>query len=239
MTKRVLSASVALALGLTLAACGGTTGSGAAATSGATSGATPPAPTGSPVDRAAASTPPAPSDEHNTVDVMFVTMMIPHHEGAIEMSEVALTQASTQPVKDLAARIKAAQGPEIEQMRGWLAGWDTAMPMAGPTADTGHGMDHGSPATSGSASATTVDDLGMGDAMSMSEADMAALRAATGVAFDRLFLQQMIVHHQGAIAMADVEIAQGRHPQALALADAIKSGQAAEIAEMQQLLSTR
>ena len=61
---------------------------------------------------------------------MFVTMMIPHHQGAIEMSDLALSQASTAPVKDLAARIKAAQGPEIELMQGWLDQWGAAMPMA-------------------------------------------------------------------------------------------------------------
>lgn len=74
--------------------------------------------------------------------------------------------------------------------------------------------------------------------MTMSEAGMTALRAATGVEFDTLFLQQMIAHHQqGAVDMADVETAQGQNPDALALAQSIATGQAAEIVEIQKLLA--
>ncbi|HZM68072.1 MAG TPA: DUF305 domain-containing protein, partial [Nakamurella sp.] len=70
----------------------------------------------------------------------------------------------------------------------------------------------------------------------MSDADMQQLTAASGTAFDRLFLQQMIVHHQGALEMADTEIAQGSNTAALTLALAIKTSQTAEITEMQQML---
>jgi len=72
----------------------------------------------------------------------------------------------------------------------------------------------------------------------MSGTQMQQLTDATGADFDRLFLQLMIVHHQGAIEMSDTEIAQGSNPAALALAESIKTSQAAEIAEMQQLLNT-
>jgi uncharacterized protein (DUF305 family) len=227
MTKRVLGVGLALALGVTLTACGGGT-----TQSGTTPPASPPAAATGSVPSAGSAGSPA-AEEHNAVDVMFVTMMIPHHQGAIEMSDLALSQASTAPVKDLAARIKAAQGPEIELMQGWLDQWGAAMPMSA-SEEMGHGMAHGSSTTSES----TVNDFGMGDMMAMSESDLAALQAATGVEFDRLFLQQMIAHHQGAIDMAEVEIARGRNPQTLALAEAIKTGQTAEIAEMQQLLAT-
>ena len=216
MSKRIWGASCALTLSLSLAACGGPTPLGTD--------------TVAPTTSASSS---MESVEHNAVDVMFVTMMIPHHEGAIQMSDVALAQSSNQQIQDLAGRIKAAQGPEIEQMQSWLAEWGAARPMIGPSQDMGHDMDHGSSTTGGSAG----DDFGMGELMTMSDADLAALRAATGVAFDRLFLQQMIAHHQGAIEMADVEIGQGRYPQTLALAGAIKADQTAEIAEMQRLLS--
>ena len=72
----------------------------------------------------------------------------------------------------------------------------------------------------------------------MSDDQMAELTSASGAEFDRLFLQQMIVHHQGAIDMADTEIAQGNNTAALTLAESIKTSQAAEIAVMQQLLQS-
>jgi len=72
----------------------------------------------------------------------------------------------------------------------------------------------------------------------MSDADMQQLTAASGTEFDRLFLQQMIVHHQGALEMADTEIAEGSNTAALALAQSIKTSQTAEISEMQQMPQT-
>jgi len=72
----------------------------------------------------------------------------------------------------------------------------------------------------------------------MSDTQMQELTGAKGTEFDRLFLPLMIVHHQGAIEMADTEIAQGSNPAAVALAESIKTSQTAEITQMQQLLST-
>ena len=231
MTKRVLGAAFALALTLGLTACGSS--STGAATSTSSSSTT----TNTTTSGSAA----ADSTDHNAVDVMFATMMIPHHEGAIEMSELALAQASTQPVKDLATRIKAAQGPEIEQMQGWLVAWNAAMPMTSGTTAPDSGMgghDMGSMGgTEETAASSSTDDFGMGQMMQMSDADMDALRAATGVEFDKLFLQQMIARHQGAIEMAEVEIARGQNLATLALAESIKSGQTTEIAQMQQMLA--
>jgi len=231
MTKRVLGAAFALALTLGLTACGSS--STGAATSTSSSSTT----TNTTTSGSAA----ADSTDHNAVDVMFATMMIPHHEGAIEMSELALAQASTQPVKDLATRIKAAQGPEIEQMQGWLVAWNAAMPMTSATTAPDSGMGGHDMGSMGGTEQTTaspsVDDFGMGQMMQMSDGDMDALRAATGVEFDKLFLQQMIAHHQGAIEMAEVEIGRGQNPATLALAESIKSGQTAEIAQMQQMLA--
>ena len=231
MTKRVLGAAFALALTLGLTACGSS--STGAATSTSSSSTT----TNTTTSGSAA----ADSTDHNAVDVMFATMMIPHHEGAIEMSELALAQASTQPVKDLATRIKAAQGPEIEQMQGWLVAWNAAMPMTSGTTAPDSGMGGHDMGSMGgpqeTAASPSVDDFGMGQMMQMSDADMDALRAATGVEFDKLFLQQMIAHHQGAIEMAEVEIDRGQNPATLALAESIKSGQTTEIAQMQQMLA--
>ncbi len=67
--------------------------------------------------------------------------------------------------------------------------------------------------------------------------DTGALAAASGAEFDRMFLTQMIAHHQGAVAMAETEIADGQNTDAIALAESIRDSQNAEIGEMQALLT--
>jgi uncharacterized protein (DUF305 family) len=185
---------------------------------------------------------PAASAEHNAADLAFAQQMIVHHQGAVEMAELALNRAADQQVKDLAARIKAAQAPEIEQMTGWLTLWGATMPgstAASTTADGMGGMDHGGMSgTDTSGETSSGASSGMAMPGMMSDTQMQQLTAATGADFDRLFLQLMIMHHQGAVEMADTEIAQGSNPAALALAESIKTSQTAEIAEMQQLLQT-
>ena len=224
MFARSGAGALAAALTLTLAACGGTTtttSSGPAAattTTSAAAGSTTSTPgammsgSGSAMMSAAPSTA---DGQHNAADVAFAQQMIVHHQGAIEMADLAPSRAASQQVKDLAGRIKAAQGPEIQQMQGWLG-------MGG--------MGSQGQMTSGGVT-TTMSMPGM-----MSDADMQQLTAASGTDFDRLFLQQMIVHHQGALEMADTELAQGSYPAALALAQSIKTSQTAEITEMQQML---
>jgi len=165
----------------------------------------------------------APTGQHNDADITFAQMMIEHHRGAIEMADLAPTRAATDNVKQLAARIKAAQAPEIKQMSGWLTAWG-AGPAASSSAMGGmSGMGHGSSTSSAMP--------GM-----MSGEQMTQLTAATGAAFDKMFLQLMIAHHQGALEMAKTEKASGKNPDALALADSIISSQTAEIATMQKLL---
>ena len=122
-------------------------------------------------------------------------------------------------------------------MQGWLTTWAVAMPSSTAASDSDGmgGMDMGSQGrmTSGGGVTTTMSMPGM-----TSDADMQQLTAASGTEFDRLFLQQMIVHHQGALEMADTELAQGSNTAALALAQSIKTSQTAEITEMQQMLQT-
>ncbi|KHK97105.1 hypothetical protein LK09_12555 [Microbacterium mangrovi] len=147
-------------------------------------------------------------------DEMFATMMIPHHEQAIEMSDTLLAKSGVDPeVSALAKRVKASQTPEIQRMNGWLKEWgvDASSSMSG--------MDHGSKKAT------------------MSDADMAALAKADGQAASRLYLTQMIAHHQGAITMAEAEQKNGRNKAALALAGQIVAAQKAEIAEMKRLLA--
>lgn len=153
-----------------------------------------------------------PATDHNTADVAFAHGMIPHHEQAIAMSDLALQRGSNAKVKDLANRIKQAQGPEIDKMKGWLSGWGEP-----PTASGGeHGGGHQSGMLSGS--------------------ELRQLGAASGAQFDKLFLEGMIRHHEGAIKMAQDGLNQGMFLDAKALARQIIDAQQAEINEMKGLL---
>lgn len=154
------------------------------------------------------------NSDHNAQDVTFAKDMVPHHEEAVMMSDMALAQAGDPRVKALATRIKAAQGPEIATMTGWLTSWGEK-----PT-DMGSMDMPGGPMN------------GM-----MSDTDMKALGAASGAEFDRLYLQGMTAHHRGAVGMAKVEVDKGRFGPARALAREIITGQEKELAEMAQLLT--
>ncbi|WP_454085721.1 DUF305 domain-containing protein [Georgenia sp. Marseille-Q6866] len=154
-------------------------------------------------------------DVHNDADTMFAQMMIVHHEGAIEMADLAVEKAASEEVRSLAERISAAQGPEIEQMTAWLETWGEE------TSPMGHeGMDHGGMDMEG---------------MSQEEA-MAELESLSGAEFDQRFLELMIAHHRGAVDMAQDELDSGENPQALELAQKIIDDQQAEISEMEELL---
>jgi uncharacterized protein (DUF305 family) len=153
------------------------------------------------------------SNDADQNDVMFAQMMIPHHEQAIEMADLALESPSASAeVQALAAQIKAAQGPEIDQMTQWLKNWDADMPMGG------HDMG----------------DMG-GDGM-MGQDDLDELEAAQGPEFDRLWLTMMIDHHEGALTMAG-RVIDTDNTDVAALAKAIVEGQTAEIATMEGLLA--
>lgn len=199
MRRRLTASLAAAALAITLAACSSGTDTGEA-------------PTSDQDTQSSAAT-------HNDADTQFAQLMIIHHQGAIEMAELAIEQASSAEVKALAERIQSAQGPEIDLMTGWLNSWGE---------DTSHDMG--------------MDDMDMGgmDMDGMSQADvMAELENLEGVEFDQAFLERMIAHHQGAIEMAEQEKADGANPDAMALAGAIIDAQMAEITEMQNLLAGR
>lgn len=162
--------------------------------------------------------------DFNDVDVAFAQGMIPHHVQAVEMSDLALEGAGSEEVTAFATKIKAAQDPEIETMQGWLADWGQD---GSSTSDGMDGMDADSDMTMGS----DMDDMGM-----MSDQDMADLEAASGSAFDTMFLEMMIEHHKGAIEMAKTEMTDGQNADAKDLAEEIITAQESEIAEMQALL---
>ena len=159
----------------------------------------------------------------NDADVTFVQGMIPHHRGALTMAELADGRAEDPRVIDLASRIESAQEPEIETMTAWLEEWGEPLPEETMSEGSG-GMDHGS------------GDMGSG-MEGMSEEDMVALEGASGAEFDRMFLEMMIEHHQGAVEMAETEVEDGAYPDAIVLASEIADSQTAEIAEMETILS--
>lgn len=158
----------------------------------------------------------------NTTDVGFAQGMIPHHAQAVEMADMAIATSTNADVLALAKQIKSAQNPEIETMTGWLQTWGQAVPSTASMADGGHDM-------------TNMSGMMM-DGM-MSDADMKRLESSTGTAFDRLWLELMIQHHEGAVRMAKDELADGKNPDARALAQAIITSQQAEISKMNALLA--
>lgn len=149
------------------------------------------------------------SNQHNEADVTFAQDMIPHHQQAIEMAEIA-SESSNVAVRDFARQIERQQEPEIEEMEKLLQEWDASMGMG----------DHHMAAMPGM----------------MSEEELQELKSASGESLDRMFLSGMIEHHRGAIEMAEMEIDEGESEDAIALAEDIVQAQRSEVEELQQLL---
>ena len=145
-------------------------------------------------------------------DAMFLQMMIPHHEQAVVMSNLALSISKDAEVLKLAKQIKDAQAPEIIKMQGWLSD-------AGLSEDPGHSMGNG-----------------MGGMLS--DSDLSALKGSTGKAFDKLFLEGMIAHHEGAIDMV-MMIENSQDSDVKRLGQDIVKSQTAEIELMKELLKRK
>lgn len=206
--RHLTSAALALTGALVLTACGGgndtattDTGSGSGSHGGGHSASTTPS-----ADNSAAAV-------GNDADVAFLTGMEPHHEQAVEMSDMVLAANPPAPVADLARQVEAAQQPEIEQIGQMLTDLGQPTDGAGGHGAGGHG--------------------GM-----MSSVDMAQLMNATGTDAARLYLDGLIEHHKGAIAAAETELADGEYAPARELATSIAQDQAAEITKMEALLAS-
>lgn len=144
-------------------------------------------------------------------DVRFAEGMIPHHRQALEMASLVQARTRTRTVRSFARRIAATQTPEIRAMTGWLRELGRTPPDAHTHADAaGYGM--------------------------ATQKELNALRAARGTAFDRLFLQLMTRHHEGALRMADEQLASGADQRMRLLAKDVYSGQSIEIARMRKAL---
>ncbi|MFJ8766491.1 DUF305 domain-containing protein [Streptomyces clavifer] len=150
------------------------------------------------------------SDAPNSADFRYTRMMIGHHEQALVLTALVPDRASSTPVKRLAERIAAGQRPEIAAMQGWL---------------TNHGGDgreetHEHSAMPGMAS----------------DAQLERLRAARGKAFDTLFLELMITHHQGAVTMATEVLADGNNVLVEEMANDVVAQQTVEVDRMRGLM---
>ncbi|WP_406177539.1 DUF305 domain-containing protein [Streptomyces sp. NBC_00996] len=151
----------------------------------------------------------ADDDSPNSADFGYARMMIEHRSQALEMAEPAPKQAESGQVKRLAARIAAAQGPEITTMKSW--------PKAHDGEQAGAEHEHGT--MPGMAAAT----------------QLRKLRATKGKAFDELFLKLMITHHDGAITMATGVKAQGNNIQIEEMTDDVIAQQTSEITRMRTM----
>ena len=148
------------------------------------------------------------SDQMSSSDAMFLQMMIPHHQQAVLISELAMKNSSNPEVIALAKQIRDAQGPEITAMRSWLI-------AAGLGEDPGHSMSSMK---------------GM-----LTEDELASLTSATGKEFDRLFLTGMIAHHDGAVEMLSM-IEKTTNADVKGLGNEILASQSAEIELMSKIL---
>lgn len=162
-------------------------------------------------------------------DVRFMRHMLVHHAQAVEMVELLRIHGADSTVRQLGERIALGQAAEMEQMRDWLAARE--QPEMAADLHAGHGGH--------AAHATTPPDVPLMPGM-LSPARMQALAAARGRAFDRLFLEGMIDHHQGALDMVDALMAEpdaGEDPLLSDFLSSVVADQSAEILRMQSLLS--
>ncbi|WP_072807066.1 DUF305 domain-containing protein [Rhodococcoides yunnanense] len=183
----------------------------------------------------------------DSVDVGFAQDMSVHHNQAIDMSAVALTNATDQAVRTLAFDMLTSQQNQVGQMQGWLAIWDRAPFgsdgymgwMAGD--EHGHSMgsmtsqepDSGQSAGSAPAgSVTTMPGMASAD-------ELAALRQATGPAVDVMFLQLMLRHHEGGLSMMEYAADNAETPALVRLAQSMISTQESEATLMKQMLAER
>ena len=147
------------------------------------------------------------------LDQHFIEQMIPHHEGAIAMANLALEKAVRPEIKTLAGDIISAQEKEINEMEGWYKNWFGKNVPAGSVAIMGGGM------------------MSQGGMHMGGQAEIQTLEKASD--FDKAFIEAMIPHHQLAVMMAQMLKAGTDRSEMLSLAENIIESQNAEIEQMQ------
>ncbi|MHB1342023.1 MAG: DUF305 domain-containing protein [Coriobacteriia bacterium] len=151
-----------------------------------------------------------PQESASGIDAMFIVQMIPHHEDAIAMAELALTRAEHPEIKQLAEDVIRTQSAEIEQMRGWYLDWyGESVPQGGGSFGMmGGGMMGGA----------------FGDLESLRDAEQ----------FDQAFIEQMVPHHEMGIMMARMAGNATNRPEIEELTDSINASQSDEVARMRK-----
>ena len=171
-------------------------------------------------DSHASAGPVAPSRRYAEADVRFMQRMIDHHAQALAMTALVPTRAATENVRVMAQRVDVSQRDEIARMRRWLAARGEHVPTSG-------GHDHG-------AGGSHAPMPGM-----LSPDEMRRLAEAAGAAFDRLFLESMIRHHEGALVMVAELFATdgaGQELEIFRFASDVDADQRAEIRRMRLML---
>lgn len=174
---------------------------------------------------------PAAAPRHTEADVRFMQHMIHHHAQALEMTSLVATRTTTPAIRLLAERIDVSQQDEIGTMQRWLRARGAEVPAVGAAAHAGHGDGH---AHAGPAAAAMPAMPGM-----LTAEEMARLAAASGPAFDRLFLESMIRHHEGALVMVAELLAHpgaAQESETYAFVSEVDADQRMEIDRMRRLL---
>jgi uncharacterized protein (DUF305 family) len=154
--------------------------------------------------------------EHNDTDVMYLQMMVAHHEQGLEMVHLAESKANREDIKDLAKAIDVTQSDEATLMKNWLTAWKqpTTVDHA-PSAHADHG---GLPATG--------------------PEEIAALKKAKGTDFETAFLNLFVAHQHNAVEMAQLETTDGNNPETKAFADRVRESRTDQIQQMLTMLNT-
>jgi len=182
--------------------------------------------------------------KHTEADVLFMQGMLVHHAQALVMTDMVAERTTNQNVRLLAHRIELSQGDEMRLMERWLRERGATVPETGASMDHS-AMGHGAPAGHGAHGVHGGMTHGEPAAAPMhgmlSEEQLAALRSATGATFDRLFLQGMIQHHDGAIDMVRELFASpgsGQEEEIFTFASHVEADQNIEIRRMQGMLNS-
>ena len=153
---------------------------------------------------------------HNDTDVMYLQMMVAHHEQGLEMVRLAEKQARRDEIRTLAKAIDVTQTDEVALMTGWLKQWSAPVTVDhAPSAHADHG---GLPATG--------------------PEEIKTLKKAKGAAFETAFLNLFVAHQHNAVEMAQLETKQGSNAEAKAFADRVRASRADQIQQMLQLMNS-
>jgi uncharacterized protein (DUF305 family) len=153
---------------------------------------------------------------HNDTDVMYLQMMVAHHEQGLEMVRLAEKKASRDEIRTLAEAIDVTQSDEVDLMTGWLEQWSAPATVDhAPSAHADHG---GLPATG--------------------PEEIATLKKAKGAAFETAFLNLFVAHQHNAVEMAQLETKQGGNAEAKAFAERVRASRADQIKQMLQLMNS-